>query len=268
MSDIHKISLLIPDWPAPSHIKALTTLRQGGVSPPPFHSLNLGHHSGDNLEYVKENRHRLIKEAELPAEPIWLEQIHSNIVLTATPENRFQTADASYTDKLNHIAVVLTADCLPILLCNQTGTRVAAIHAGWQGIAKGIIPATLTALNVLEHQSHCTQKASDEWLAWIGPGISHTHFEIQEDTYLKLSHSLPQATLAFTPCSATSWYADLYKLSKEQLIMNGVTKIYGGNFCTYEEKDRFFSYRRDNGTTGRMATMIWISSSPFTSKPV
>jgi YfiH family protein len=184
----------------------------------------------------------------LPNEPIWITQTHSTIVIEATPENREKNADASFTQEPNCICAVLTADCLPILLCNKEGTQVAAIHAGWRGLANGIVESTLNAF-----------EPSAGLFAWLGPAIGPQKFEVGKDVYDSFTHKHPEAQQAFLAIAENMWLADLYALAKMRLASEGVQHIFGGNFCTYTEENLFFSYRRDKGKTGRMASLIWIS---------
>jgi len=220
-----------PNWPAPQHIKAYTTTR-----------------SGWSGRYV-ENNHQLETVLQLPEEPIWMTQTHSTIAIEATPENKDQIADASFTTKPNRICIVLTADCLPILLCNKQGTSIAAIHAGWRGLAGGIIETTLQAL----HQP------GDSILAWLGPAIGPQQFEVGKDVYDAFADRHAESVSAFIPYSQGKWLANLYTLAKIRLKLQGVSQIYGGDFCTFTQADMFFSYRRDKSKTGRLASMIWIA---------
>lgn len=231
-----------PDWPVPAQIKAYTTLRH---TPGEFY-LTL---DDDNQERIEQNRHLLKTRLHLPTDPIWLKQSHSTIVVEATPENREKIADAAFTTQPNRICIALTADCLPVLLCNKQGTHVAAIHAGWRGLANGIIEATLQAV----------KQPSDELLIWLGPAIGPQKFEVGQDVYDAFTQKHEASRQAFTPFSERTWLADLYTLARIRLQLQGISQIYGGNFCTYSEKDRFFSYRRDKGKKGNMASLIWIS---------
>lgn len=244
---------ITPEWPAPSHIKAYTTLRSGGVSKPPFDQFNLATHVGDNEAHVLQNRKILKETLGLPADPIWIEQTHSTIAINAHPDNRECEADASFSNELNQVCVVLTADCLPILLCNKKGTYIAAIHAGWRGLANGIIESTLIELNL----------PNEEWLAWLGPAIGPANFEVGDEVRSQFLLRHPEALYAFTPSSNGRWLANLYALAKLSLLKQGIESIYGGQFCTYSDSKRFYSYRRDGTQTGRMASLIWIDSSSF-----
>lgn len=243
-----KDMFLQPNWPAPEHIKACTTLRTGGVSRAPYHEFNLAQHVGDNEESVRTNRDLLKTTLQLPNEPIWINQTHSTITTQATPEQRDQEADASYTHDSNQTCVVLTADCLPILFCNQKGTYVAAIHAGWRGLLHGIIESTLNA----------SKASANELLAWLGPAISAPNYEVGEEVREQFLNQDTDNEVAFSPSVNGRWLADLYALARIRLNKQGIKAIFGGDFCTFADPNRFYSYRRDGSRTGRMATLIWI----------
>lgn len=222
-----------PTWPAPAKIKAYSTLQNGWYERDPK---------------SPEARQRLKSLLHLPNEPIWINQTHSTIVLEATLENKDCIADATFTTKPHHICAILTADCLPILLCNQQGTYVAAIHAGWRGLANGIIEKTLNTATCPE----------DTLMAWLGPAISQQKFEVGKDVYDAFTLLHPEAANAFIPQSGNKWLANLYELAKLRLKLNGVSQIYGGDFCTFTQEDLFLSYRRSQADTARMAHLIWI----------
>ena len=236
-----------PNWPAPPWVKAYTTLRSGGVSTAPYHDFNLAMDIGDPPKHVEQNRLILQEKLQLPAEPIWIKQIHSDTVITASVENKYKQADASFSKEQDQVCTVLTADCLPILLCNRQGTFVAAIHAGWRGLNKGIIEKTVVAI----------QSEPDEILAWLGPAISQKHFEVGEEVRSSFIQQDPTAESAFIPSESGRWLGDLYALARLQLKKLGITAIYGGEYCTFIDKDKFYSYRRDAQKTGRMASLIW-----------
>ncbi len=236
-----------PNWPAPKNIKSLCTTRISGASQSPWESFNLATHVGDNLTHVEKNRQRLINQGGLPSEPQWLNQTHSTIAVQLDNfDNR--NADASITQKVNQVAVVLTADCLPLLICNKQGTEIAAIHAGWKGLLDGIVINTITAM----------QSKPIDLMVWLGPAISQAHFEVGVEVKQQFSESYQHTEQHFKTLSSHKYLADLYGLAKDQLSQLGVTGIYGGGFCSYTEKDKFYSYRRD-GVTGRMASLVWIS---------
>ena len=237
------LKLITPNWPAPSKVKAYTTTRQGGHSQPPYDSLNLGDHVDDDPKAVAANRATL--RQLLPAEPVWLKQVHSTKIVTA---NTSCTADASMTTELNKVCVVLTADCLPVLFCDRAGTTVAAVHAGWRGLAGGILEVTLQNL----------KKAPEDILVWLGPAIGPQAFEVGGEVRDAFTNYLPQATKAFKANGEGHWLADLYLLARQRLAHHGVTQVFGGEFCTYTDAERFYSYRRDK-ITGRMASLIWLN---------
>jgi polyphenol oxidase len=236
-----------PEWPAPTNIKAYTTLRNGWGGRKSHHDINQGNYSGSNAQYVDESK-CLQSLLKLPGEPIWLTQKHSTIVIEATPENKEKLADASFTQKVNRVCVVLTADCLPILLCNKEGSQVAAIHAGWRGLAAGIIENTLQNF----------QSKPEDLLVWLGPAIGPEKFEVGKDVYDAVTQKNAESATAFSPYKEEKWLADLYSLARIRLKFCHILQIYGGNFCTFTQEDLFFSYRRDEGKTGRMASLIWI----------
>ncbi len=245
MSELLSDELLLPDWPAPSTVRAVSTTRRGGVSPPPYGSFNLAEHVGDDPRCVTENRRRLVAATSLPTEPAWLNQVHGITVVAAETVGVPVIADAAWTREPGWPCVVMTADCLPILLCDRAGTVVAAAHAGWRGLAGGVIAATVAHLKVLPA----------ELLAWLGPAIGPDAFEVGDEVraaFLALDRG---NTACFRPSPAHRWLADIYELARRQLRGLGVQAIYGGSFCTFSESERFFSYRRKS-QTGRMATLI------------
>ncbi|SDB58849.1 peptidoglycan editing factor PgeF [Pseudomonas sp. NFACC13-1] len=235
---------LTPDWPAPARVKACVTTRQGGVSLAPFDSLNLGDHVGDDPTAVAENRRRLIDRFVIT--PAWLQQVHGIAVVEADP-TRVATADASWTATPGIACTAMTADCLPVLFCNRAGTRVAAAHAGWRGLANGVLEATLDSLAV----------PANEVLAWLGPAIGPQAFEVGPEVREAFIAQRPEAVEAFAASpNAGKFLADIYQLARLRLAARGVTAVYGGGLCTVNDP-RFFSYRR-NPRTGRFASLIWI----------
>jgi YfiH family protein len=240
---------LTPNWPAPAHVKAYATLRFDGNSQGPYASFNLGK-GGDSLENVLANRQRLMAELQLPQEPLWLNQVHgiqavqADAATTQGPE-----ADAAFTSIPNVVCTVMTADCLPLLFCNARGDQVAAVHAGWRGLSAGIIEATLQHL----------QQPREQWLVWLGPAIGPTIFEVGDEVRQAFLQHDPEASAAFKATATDKWLADLYLLARQRLQACGVSRIYGGEFCTYSDASRFFSYRRGLGKTGRMASLIWLT---------
>lgn len=236
---------LFPEWPAPAGVHAATTLRTGGLSIGPYASLNPALHVGDDREAVLQNRRLIRERLALPSEPVWLEQVHGNKIVRAGAVAGVPQADAGYTDEPGVVCAVMTADCLPLLLCSADGERVAAVHAGWRGLADGIIGNAVAALG------------RKDLLIWLGPAIGPERFEVGEEVHAVFVQKSPAFAEAFKPHRPEGkWLADIYRLARIELNALGVTSIYGGRFCTVAEPDRFFSYRRD-AVTGRMATLIW-----------
>lgn len=236
---------LIPDWPAPAQVRALVTVRPGGVSLPPWDSLNLGARSGDDPAAVAENRARLRRL--LPGEPGWLQQVHGTRVVEL-PAGAGQEADAAWTAQAGVPCVVLTADCLPVLFCDRAGTRVAAAHAGWRGLAAGVLEATVAALAC----------PAEQLLAWIGPAIGQDAFEVGPEVRAAFLEHSPAAASAFRPGRGDRWHADLAGLARQRLQALGLPAPGGGRLCTWSDHQRFYSYRRD-GRTGRFASVVWIA---------
>lgn len=237
---------LSPDWPAPANVRAVQTLRGGGCSPAPWDSLNLGDHVGDAPANVAANRAAL--RALLPAEPCWLTQVHGRVVVDAAAAAAGAEADAAFSRQPGKVCVVMTADCLPVLLCDRAGTVVAAAHAGWRGLADGVLEATIAAMGA----------APGELMAWLGPAIGPDNFEVGDEVRAAFVAQDPAAAAAFAPGRPGKWLADLYRLARRRLQAAGVAAVHGGGHCTVAERERFFSYRRD-GATGRMATLIWLA---------
>lgn len=240
-------SWITPDWPAPPRVHAATTTRIGGSSRAPFDSLNLGARTGDDALSVTDNRTRLAQALRLPQTPRWLVQVHGVRVVSAGTVDRDATrADASVTDQPGIVCAVLTADCLPVLLCDRTGTQVAAAHAGWRGLAGGILENTVAAMT----------GPPEEIIAWLGPAIGPHAYEVGDDVREACLLADPGAGDCFRAVREGHWLADLYALARRRLSSAGVGSIHGGGLCTYADTERFFSYRRD-GRTGRMASLIW-----------
>jgi polyphenol oxidase len=239
--------MIFPRWPAPSHVRSASTTRAGGVSGPPYDSLNLGAHVGDAADAVAVNRASLRQQLNLPAEPLWLEQVHGRQVVDAATAGRRPAADACLCRESGRVCVVMTADCLPVLFCDRAGTVVAAAHAGWRGLAAGVLEATVEALAV----------APEQVLAWLGPAIGPEAFEVGEEVREAFTAVHKDADAAFVARSNGRWLADLYRLARLRLRAVGVDAVYGGGFCTFSDPERFYSFRRDR-TTGRMASLIWL----------
>lgn len=243
-----KPDVLWADWPAPKNIKALTTTRFGGVSLGPYSSLNLADHVDDKLEHVTHNR-QIISQSLNIQEPVWLKQVHGTEVADAATVLHHAESDAIFSNQKNQVCAVLTADCLPLLFCNQTASKVAAAHAGWRGLAEGVIEQTVDAL----------QERPDNIMVWLGPAIGANCFEVGQDVYDAFVSQTTEAARAFRKTDAEHYLADIYQLARLRLKNLGIEKVYGGGLCTYTDEDRFYSFRKNN-ITGRMASMIWISS--------
>jgi YfiH family protein len=238
---------IVPGWPAPARVCAVSTTRVGGISRPPYASLNLAVHVGDDAGAVAANRRHLARTLQLPAMPAWLQQVHGSEVVDAAGLTAPVAADAVYAREPGVVCAVMTADCLPVLLCDRGGRAVAAAHAGWRGLAAGVIEHTVAALPV----------PGGELLAWLGPAISARAYVVGEEVREAFVNHDPAALTAFRPAAGGGWHADLYELARQRLRRHGVAQIYGGEWCTCLEPARFYSYRRD-GATGRMASLIWL----------
>ena len=268
------VELIRPDWPAPPGVAAAATTRAGGVSLAPYDSLNLGALVGDLPERVAANRRLMQAALGLPEAPVWLRQVHGVRVVEAAslrdPGNAQEggretlgltpaelavlgpsvlgpDADAVWSDRPGEVCAILTADCLPVLFCRDDGGKVAAAHAGWRGLLDGVLEATVAALD----------EPGERLLAWLGPAIGPTAFEVGEEVRAAFIARDPGAAAYFRPSPAGRWLADLYGLARLRLASVGLTRCYGGDFCTLTDASRFYSYRRD-GVTGRMASLIWI----------
>ncbi|CED61814.1 peptidoglycan editing factor PgeF [Moritella viscosa] len=243
-----------PNWPAPSNIKALSSTREGGVSHMPYAGLNLGLHVQDDSQLVWKNRQLLMTAAHLPQQPYWLNQTHSIDVVSLVGQShnakQLPAADASVTQMTGQVCLVMTADCLPLLICDKAGTQVAAIHAGWRGLLDGIIENTIVKLTA----------TPNELLVWLGPAISQAHFQVGSEVRDAFITHDPQASCAFI-ADGDKWLADLYLLARQRLqaLTINAADIYGGDHCTYRETDLFYSYRRDS-QTGRQASLIYLES--------
>lgn len=241
-----KNNFIIPDWPAPANVHALQTTRIGGYSAAPYDSLNLGDHVGDNPITVERNR--MLLNEMVPSEPIWLEQVHGTDVVIADVASCRPRADACVARQDNAVCAIMTADCLPVLFCDESGSCVAAAHAGWRGLAGGVLDATVKAMDI----------PAKHLMVWLGPAIGPQAFEVGEDVRSAFMQQDSATAVAFThqAFSEAKYLADIYQLARLRLQALGVMRIYGGGLCTYTDSGRFFSYRRD-GRTGRMATLIW-----------
>ena len=239
--------IIRPDWPAPRNVHALSTTRKGGVSSGAYASLNLGEHVGDDPRAVAANRGRLQQELSTVM-PRWLKQVHG-VRVARDGDSMQEPADASVATRAGTACVIMTADCLPVIFCDKAGTRVAAAHAGWRGLSAGVLEATLDSMGV----------ASKDVLAWMGPAIGPKAYEVGHEVRQAFVAHSADAAKAFAPGRATDkWWCDLYSLARQRLEAAGVQSIHGGGLCTYTERERFYSFRRD-GECGRMATLIWLT---------
>ncbi|MBW9270668.1 MAG: peptidoglycan editing factor PgeF [Candidatus Thiodiazotropha sp. (ex. Lucinisca nassula)] len=241
------IDLIEPDWPAPTQVRAGTTTRLGGVSLGGFESLNLAQHVEDDPHAVVENRKRLSQSLALPGEPFWLTQIHGCDIALGERDSPGCQADGVYTRRSGVVCAVLTADCLPLLLTDRDGREVSAVHAGWRGLASGIIEQAVAGMSA----------PAESILAWMGPAIGPAAFEVGDEVREVFIEQATEDAQAFVAGRPGHWWADIYQLARQRLNRSGVGFISGGDYCTVADRERFFSYRRD-GVTGRMASLIWL----------
>jgi len=254
---MNPVPILQPDWPAPRRVRAGCTTRIGGVSLAPFTNLNLGRSTGDDIAHVLENRRRALAALQAPAEPQWIRQVHGTQVVRAPFAEVTPAADASFTTLAGVVCAVQAADCLPVLFCDDGGSVVAAAHAGWRGLAAGVLEATVAALPAEPRAL----------MAWLGPAIGPEAFEVGDEVraaFVAVDASAAQHFRKADFRSATSdqptadkYFADLFALARQRLALAGVTRVYGGGISTHADAERFYSFRRD-GITGRMAAMIWL----------
>jgi len=243
---------IVPDWPAPTNVGAFVTTKAGGVSTGPYATMNLGRRSGDDAAALALNRRRF--EAFLPAAPVWLDQVHGATVAvlgSAAPTLPVPIADAAVTCERGVVCAVLVADCLPVLFADRAGTAVGIAHAGWRGLAAGVLEATIGALRDFG-------AIPGELVAWLGPAIGTAAFEVGADVRDAFCRADPAGAACFTPAGPEKWHADLYGLARRRLAQCGVTRVRGGGFCTYTDTRRFYSYRRER-ESGRMAAAIWLA---------
>ncbi|MBN7827119.1 peptidoglycan editing factor PgeF [Bowmanella dokdonensis] len=234
---------IYPDWPAPKSVQAFCSTRQGGRSQAPFDSFNMGLHVGDDPQHVQDNRQQLPEHQQI----VWLSQVHGNRVVRLTRgSEQDQQADAAFSVMPGVTCAVMTADCLPVLFCHKFGHAVAAAHAGWRGLAAGVLENTLKNL----------PGGAGDYLAWLGPAISAKSFVVGED--VKSAFPAQQKAFKLHPQMSHKYLADIYQIARHKLQVAGLQEIYGGGFCTYTDKERFYSYRRD-GQTGRMVSAIWLT---------
>ena len=248
------LEFICPEWPEPENVRALSTTRSGGISTGPYASLNLGRHVGDDPDSVEANRSRLRRSAHLPGEPVWLEQQHGIRVLDLDKHGSGETslvADAAIASGAGRVCAILTADCLPVLLTDRAGTRVAAAHAGWRGLAAGIIEQTVAAMAA----------PGSDLLAWLGPCIGAGYFEIGPEVRDALLARDPGASDCIRPGRDDRWHADLQALARRRLTALGISSVTAAAACTFSDSRRFFSHRRE-APCGRMATLIWLEAGP------
>lgn len=236
---------IVPDWPVAPRVKAVITTRAGGVSRGPYASFNVSARVGDDPDAVERNLEVL--RSMLPTDPVWLHQVHGNEVVDAASAPPFAHADAAVARNRHVVCAVMTADCMPVLLAHRQGKAIGVAHAGWRGMAAGVIEATVARLGV----------PATETVAYLGPAISTRAFEVGQDVYDAFVKNDNKAAAAFTPTAAGKFHADLYALARLRLARAGVHDAYGGGFCTHADQARFYSYRRDQ-VTGRMAALIWL----------
>ncbi len=249
MASINTLDFIYPDWPAPAHVKALTTTRNGGFSVGTYSSFNLSNLVGDEPGNVRRNRALLRDVLKLPSDPLWLTQVHGNRVIDAFDAAPGEEADGCVTGTPGVVCAVLTADCLPIFICDRRSTRIGILHAGWRGLAAGIVEEGLRKI----------QLPTGNLLAWLGPAIGSSAYEVGDEVRQKFVSLDRELAESFTPVPGRKghWLADLYDLARRRLRAQGVHSIYGGLRCTLRERQLFFSHRRDGGC-GRMASLIWL----------
>ena len=238
---------IVPDWPVATSVRAVTTTRQGGASRGSYASMNPADHVGDDPAAVMANRQTLQQVLNLPGQPVWLQQVHGTVVVNAATAGIAPAADAAFSSQPGVVCAVLTADCLPVLLADTAGQCVAAIHAGWRGLAAGVIEQAATAMG----------RPGEALLAWLGPAIGPSVYRVGDEVRDTFMGYNPEAAGAFRQGSDGEWFADLYQLARQRLADCRVTSVYGGRDCSFTDSERFYSYRRD-GATGRMATLIWL----------
>jgi hypothetical protein len=238
---------LIPDWPAPARVKALITTRRGGCSQAPYESLNLAQHVGDDPAAVARNRARLREACGVPREPFWLQQVHGCRVADSARDKAGCEADAVFSRRPGEVCGVLTADCLPLLVTDRAARVVCAVHAGWRGLAAGVVEAALASLALPPR----------ELLVWLGPAIGRDAYEVGDEVREQFVSRCAEDAPAFRRTEQDRWLADIYQLARLRLGRLGVGYVGGGDFCTWSQSSLFYSYRRE-GVTGRMASLIWL----------
>jgi hypothetical protein len=247
MPDVNNLKLITPDWQAPAHVKALSTTRHGGISADAYIGLNLADHVGDHPEHVLQNRALLCESLQLPQQPQWLHQTHS-IRAIDLDHSGAREGDAAFTSMAGTVAVVLTADCLPVLFCNSDGSEVAAAHAGWRGLLNGVLEQTVQNM----------RSTPVDLMAWMGPAIGPHHFEVGDEVRAGFVQQSKDTSAFFKPTREGHFLADLYAIARLRLNKLGISLISGGDCCTWSDADSFYSYRRDRDT-GRQASLIYIN---------
>lgn len=243
---INQNQYILADWPAPKNVKAITTTRQGGGSVGQYQAFNLAYHVSDNQKSVNKNRQLLQQDLGLIKSPCWLEQVHGTLCTPWEARDQICQADACFATQKQQPCVVMTADCLPILLSNRQGTWVAACHAGWRGLADGVIQNTIGQYS----------KQPSDLIAWIGPAISQTHFEVGDEVKALFTQLDAGYQKCFEINSNGRYQFDFFSVASQILTAYGI-ECYGGNWCSYTYTEKFYSFRRD-GKTGRMASLIWL----------
>lgn len=236
---------IVPGWPAPKRVRALCTTRHGGASGGIYGTFNVGVAVGDDPALVAENRARL--RSLLPGDPVWLKQVHGTRVVNADEVHAIVEADACMTRTAGTVLAIQAADCMPVLLADRSGSVIAAAHAGWRGLASGVIENAVAAMNI----------APANVLAWLGPAVSGAAYEVGQDVHDAFTGADPAAATAFVAHGHGKYLVDLYTLARQRLARLGVASVHGGGYCTFGDADRFYSYRRE-GITGRMVALIWI----------
>lgn len=240
-----KVGLITPNWPVPTSIKAYVSSRQGGSSSAPYAELNLGAHVGDDSKSVTTNRQIFAEQIAMPDTLVWLNQVHGTDVAVLPLQTAMASADAAFSRQANQVCAVLTADCLPVFMCDPAMKEVAVVHAGWRGLCDGVIESCLAKFS-----------SPSRVIAWLGPAIGPSAFEVGQDVYDAFCAKDRMAKEAFHAIQKDKWLADIYLLAKQRLAAQGVEQVYGGDYCTFSDEKQFFSYRRD-GVTGRMASVVW-----------
>lgn len=241
------IEVIEARWDAPARVRAFTTIRAGGVSRSPFDSLNLAHHVHDDEPAVQENRRRLVRQCRLPGEPVWLRQVHGTAIAAADTYAGMEGADGGFTSTPRVVCAILTADCLPLFLCDGNGGRVGLFHIGWRGLAQGLVGKAAGLFG------------QTDAMAWLGPAIGPAAFEVGDEVKSAIELALGARPNCFEPGDEGKWIANLYALAAEELQRRGIACSYDASLCTYTDETRFFSYRR-SASCGRMASVIWIDA--------